>query len=96
MEKMDISLKRLKEAAHVCGLIPRPCFEASILPSNIVGTTRLISNVIFQCKDLATAITGMHGDQPVPHCVFEICREQGLGSLLHLTGIRLGFRSHCG
>ena len=69
----NISLKRLKEAARVCGLIPCPCFEASISPSNIVGAMRLIINVIFQCKDLATAITGVHGDQPVPHRAFEIC-----------------------
>jgi hypothetical protein len=73
MVNHDITLKRFQEAARVCGLIPRLCFEVALSPTRLENAELSIINGITQCKDLVAAISDVHGDQPVPHRAFEIC-----------------------
>jgi len=72
METNDITLKRFQEAAHVCGLIPRLCFEAAVSPAMLLNATTIIVNAITKCEDLAAAIFNVRGNRPVPHRAFEI------------------------
>jgi len=75
METNDITLKQFQEAARVCGLNPRLCFEAAVSPTMLLNATTMILNAITKCEDLAAAIFNVHGDRPVPHRAFEIWRS---------------------
>ncbi|KAK2465021.1 hypothetical protein APHAL10511_003097 [Amanita phalloides] len=56
LQKNDITLKRLQQASHFCGNIPRPCFKAALSSTAIFDAKEEIKEAIENTNDLFDVI----------------------------------------
>ena len=67
LESNDITLKRLQEASHICGNIPRECFAAAESPLALWLARETIRVAINQINELSVAINkvGVDGESDI-------------------------------
>jgi hypothetical protein len=71
LESTDITLKRFREASHICGNIPRQCFEAAVSPAALRDATSEIKLAIKQTGKLSDAVINVN-DGGTIHRAFQI------------------------
>ncbi|KAF8227336.1 hypothetical protein L208DRAFT_308386 [Tricholoma matsutake] len=72
LQSTDITLKRFQDTSHICGNIPRRCFEGAVSPDKLCNTARSIQFAIKQTDKFSDAVINVNCDGMI-HRAFQIC-----------------------
>jgi hypothetical protein len=86
LSRFDVTLSRLRNAARICGLIPRELFEAVQSAETLKDARSSIITAIRHDPNIGASIENAAGDLPTPHRAFMIYpgdeRRKLLGCLI--------------